>query len=121
MYSTYFLPFIVQHYRICQKIFKYYPFQFDPKLKRFICKNTSPRGEKMLRLLYLVMLSYTLFVSCHLCLMSMPLAKKIQGFVFCLIFLIVTGSSWTWNVLDKAEIQMINTCLEFEDKILDGM
>ncbi|OXA49376.1 hypothetical protein Fcan01_15930 [Folsomia candida] len=66
------------------------------------------------------MLSYTLSISSHLYFSSTPLPKKIQGFVFCVMYSLIIGSSWNWNVLDKAQIQMINTCLDFEVKILQG-
>lgn len=118
MYSTQFLPIIIEHYHRCQKIFKYYPFQFNPKLERFV-SISSPRGRRMFKLLNLVMLTYFLAVSSHVYFGLMPLAKKLQGFVFCLIYFMLMGSSWNYD-LDKAQIQMINTCLDFEAKILQG-
>lgn len=59
MYSTEFLHFIIEHYNRCRKLFKYYPFHFHTKLNRFV-HVTSRRGEKMLKLLNLIMLSYTI-------------------------------------------------------------
>ncbi|OXA47612.1 hypothetical protein Fcan01_17873 [Folsomia candida] len=73
----------------------------------------------MFKLLNLVMLTYFLAVSSHVYFGLMPLAKKLQGFVFCLIYFMLMGSSWNYD-LDKAQIQMINTCLDFEAKILQG-
>ncbi|OXA47836.1 hypothetical protein Fcan01_17249 [Folsomia candida] len=118
MYSTQFLPFVVVHHIRCQKIFKYYPFRFNPTLKRFVSMN-SPHGDRMFKLLLLTMLSYTVSVSCHLLVASMPVAKKFQGFAFCVMYVTILGSSWNYN-LDNAHIQMINSCLDFETKISEG-
>ncbi|OXA54079.1 hypothetical protein Fcan01_11224 [Folsomia candida] len=50
---------------------------------------------------------------------SNSLARKCQGFVFCVMFIILIGACWNYY-LDKAQIQMINTCLEYESNILEG-
>lgn len=117
MYSTQFLPLIIAHYRRCKKIFKYYPFQFNPVLKRFVHVNT-PHGDKMFKLLLLILLSYTVCISCHLYLTPIPGGRKFQGVVFCIMYFIIVGSSRTY--LDKSQIQMMNTCQDFETKILEG-
>ncbi|OXA46063.1 hypothetical protein Fcan01_18933 [Folsomia candida] len=119
MYSTEFLPFVVKHYRHCRKVFKYYPFQFNAKTNRFV-KITNRHGRRMFKLLLLVMLGYSTTISLALVSGSLSTAKKVQGVVFALIYILITLCVWNYN-LDKAQIQVINSCLDFEDNIMRGI
>lgn len=119
MYSTEFLPYIVRHYRRCRKVFKYYPFRFNPELNRFV-KDSNPYGERMFKLLLLVMLAYSGTTSCCLIFGSLSMAKKVQGVVFSLMYVLITVCTWNYD-LDKSQIQVINSCLNFEDNIMEGM
>lgn len=91
MYSTQFISFGQQHYDRCQKLFPYYSFKFDLRKQRFIPVNSSGGGKRF-KLLLLVMLLYTLAVSGHLHFGAIPLARKFQGFVFCIMYFLIIGS-----------------------------
>lgn len=82
--------------------------------KKYVATNV-----KLWRINLLFVLFSLSGVSFPLYFASNSLARKCQGFVFCVMFIILIGACWNYY-LDKAQIQMINTCLEYESNILEG-
>lgn len=117
MYFTNFIPFLIQHLRMC-KPFSCNPVEFDQKSNKFILV-TCPKTIRMYRLQCLLTLLYCTVMLLHLIYSPFTWPKRFQGSIFFIMNFILLCSRWNYG-LDIAPIQVINSFVTFETTVLDS-
>lgn len=118
MYSTQFFPLVIRHLKFSRLIASA-PFEYDAKSGKLIGMKGHKRVrvsqmQSLITLTYLLVLLYNFFFG------GMPMLKRLQGVPFLMCYSVLT--SLGWNVgLDIAPIQMINSIINFERDLLQGM
>lgn len=119
MYSTQFLPQIIHHLKLCDKM-NCLPFEFDVKSGKFILTRCSRKIKSfqfqcILTLLYCIVLLFHLGFSG-----SLTRLQKFQGLPFLIIYILLLCCRWNVT-LNIAPIQAVNSFLKFERELLPGM
>ncbi|OXA48789.1 hypothetical protein Fcan01_16394 [Folsomia candida] len=117
MYSTYFLPFLLRHIKIGQKL-KSIPYEFSQKSGKLVITKDKTRIW-IFRLQIVLHLMYCIAMLIHLCFGPSTVARKLQGFVFFCMYTVVLCGRWNYDV-NVAPIQVINSAMEFEKKVVAG-
>lgn len=64
-------------------------------------------------------LAYCILTLAHLILTDLPRAKRLQGFAFFCIYFVLLCARWDYGK-DVAVAQIINSCMDFEKKLVAG-
>lgn len=117
MYTTQFWKLICRQLQI-SRILQCDPFELDETLKRLRIAN-NPKRIGMFQFQLLISWAYLIILLLHIILGSLTIEKKYQGFFFLIMYLML--NCWRGNYgLDISQIQLINSCMNFEDYILQG-
>ncbi|OXA46151.1 hypothetical protein Fcan01_19064 [Folsomia candida] len=117
MYTTHFLPLLLRHLKICQRL-NSVAFGLDRKSENFVMTK-KPFKIRMFRLQIVSHLAYCVIIVGHLCFSPLPKAKQFQGLVFLVIYIIILCGRWNYD-LDVAVVQIINSAIKFETKLFKG-
>ncbi|OXA48790.1 hypothetical protein Fcan01_16393, partial [Folsomia candida] len=117
MYSTYFLPFLVRHIKIGQKL-KSIPYEFSQKSGKLVITKDRTRVW-IYRVQIVLHLIYCIAMLGHLCFGTLTATKKFQGFVFFCMYTVMLCGRWNYD-LNVASIQIINSAMDYEKKLVTG-
>lgn len=117
MYSTHYLKVLKRHLDVC-KFLKCIPFEFDETLGRII-KTRSLKHIRIFRLECILSLIYTVAVFLNISVGHLTLTGKCKGLAFFPLYIFGVVTRWNYS-LDLGSMQVINSMLEFEMKVLSG-
>lgn len=119
MYTTQFFPLLVRHLGLC-RLLKSVPAKFDSKLGKIVPVE-NPRDITIFRIQCIISLvyKYTVAMFLNLCIGPLTVPKKFQGVSFFLIYVLLLFFKWNYH-LDIAPIQVVNSCVKFEKKLVKG-
>ncbi len=118
MWSTIFLKFFLRHLKICG-LLCCVPFKWSKKKGRVVrivskWKIIFFKLQCSLHLIYMIAMFHQLVFG------KEQMQMKLQGLVFVCIYMILLTARWNWKVsIDP--MQLMNSFLDFEDTIPDGM
>lgn len=115
MYSTKFLPWLIRHFKF-SRLINCLPFEFDTQPGK-ITGITSKWRIRVCQIQSILGFAYWLILLHHFCFGQGTMLKKLQGFPFLICFTILIGCGFCVDQ-DVAPIQMINSILNFEKRLL---
>lgn len=116
MYANEFLPLLTFQIRMCQRL-NCTPFEFHQRSGRFKIIKVS-RIIRIFKLQGVLSVIYCAAMFLNISFGPLTLSKKLQGLVLFVACITASIARWNWTI-DVGPIQIINTFLDFEEKILE--
>ncbi|OXA62679.1 hypothetical protein Fcan01_00957 [Folsomia candida] len=117
MYSSYFLPILKQHLRMCSFL-KGLPFEYDDETG-LVVKTRCHGTIIIFKLQCLLSVLYCSAMFLNLVIGPSTLIEKLKGVIFFLMYFNTTIARWNYS-LDPTPIQVINSFLKYEATTLRG-
>lgn len=118
MYTTQFFPLFKRHLFLCRYM-KTFPYDFNANTGRLF-KVTDPKLGKRHKRLCIIIFLYMTTILLSLTLGNTSVPMKMIGFVFILTYCVPAPSQWNYK-LEITSIQVLNSFMDFETKVLKGI
>lgn len=112
-----YLPFLKLDLRVC-KFVKCLPFEFDKNLGHLVTTG-KVWNLRIFKLECILTVVYAAALIANVCLGNLTMTGKMQGAAFLPIYIFAVVTRWNYS-LEVGPIQVINSMVQFENKVLRG-